>query len=301
MKRFFPAAILTLLIFSVKASAQNTESLRQEIQKIISDKDAVVGVSIAGNDERDTVSLHGNNRLPMQSVFKFHIALAVLSLVDKGILSLDSTIRISKDELLPGLYSPIREQYPDGASLKLSEIIEYTVSLSDNVGCDLLLRLIGGPGAVEKYFADNNIKDVSTKLNEEEQQSAWDLQFQNWTTPNAANETLKAFYYNKGEMLSGESHEYIWKVMKETRTGANRIKGLLPEGTVVAHKTGTSGTNDEGLTAAINDIGIVFLPDGKHFFISVFVTSSKENAETNEMIIAGIAKAAWDHFTAGTN
>lgn len=301
MKRFFLAAILTLSIFSVKASAQNTESLRREIQKIVSDKDAVVGVSIAGSDERDTVSLLGNNRLPMQSVFKFHIALAVLSQVDKGIFSLDSMIRIGKDELLPGLYSPIREQYPDGASLKLSEIIEYTVSLSDNVGCDLLLRLIGGPGAVEKYFADNNIKDVSIKLNEEEQQSAWDLQFQNWTTPNAANETLKAFYYNKGDLLSGESHEYIWKVMKETRTGVNRIKGRLPEGTVVAHKTGTSATNAEGLTAAINDIGIVFLPDGKHFFISVFVTSSKENAETNEMIIAGIAKAAWDHFTAGTN
>lgn len=39
--------------------------------------------------------------------------------------------------------------------------------------------------------------------------------------------------------------------MKETKTGANRLKGQLPQGTVVAHKTGTSGTNKTtGVTAA---------------------------------------------------
>ena len=88
--------------------------------------------------------------------------------------------------------------------------------------------------------------------------------------------------------------------MKETSTGTNRIKGQLPENTVVAHKTGTSGTNKEGLTAAVNDIGIVFLPDGQHFYISVFVTNSTENADTNEKIIADISKAAWDYFTGTT-
>jgi beta-lactamase class A len=46
----------------------------------------------------------------------------------------------------------------------------------------------------------------------------------------------------------------------------------------------------------VNDIGIVFLPNGKHFFISVFVTNSKENADTNEKIIADVAKATWDYF-----
>ena len=29
--------------------------------------------------------------------------------------------------------------------------------------------------------------------------------------------------------------------MIETSTGKNRIKGQLPEGTIVAHKTGSSG------------------------------------------------------------
>ncbi len=128
-------------------------------------------------------------------------------------------------------------------------------------------------------------------------QNNWDLQFRNWTTPKAANEVLSSFYYNK-KMLSKKSHDFIWKVMKETKTGENRLKGQLPKGTVVAHKTGSSGTNKTtGITAAVNDIGIVFLPNGQHLFISVFVTNSKEDAETNEKIIADIAKAAWDYFT----
>ena len=85
--------------------------------------------------------------------------------------------------------------------------------------------------------------------------------------------------------------------MRETSTGVNRLKGQLPENTVVAHKTGSSGTNKQtGITAAVNDIGIVFLPNGKHFYISVFVTDSKENADVNEKIIADIGKVVWDYF-----
>jgi beta-lactamase class A len=43
------------------------------------------------------------------------------------------------------------------------------------------------------------------------------------------------------------------------------------------------------------------LPNGQHFFISVFVTDSKENADTNEKTITDIGKAAWDYFTAKIN
>ena len=132
------------------------------------------------------------------------------------------------------------------------------------------------------------------------QQNNWDLQYQNWTTPKTANEVLAIFYYNKKKLLSKKSYDFIWKVMKETQTGEHRLKGNLPEKTIVAHKTGSSGTNKEGLTAAVNDIGIIFLPNGQHFFISVFVTESKENADANEKIIADISKATWDYFTTKT-
>lgn len=297
MTILFRLMTLILTFISAQTFAQTTEALRQKIQQIVSTKNAIVGVSIIGNDGKDTISLNGEQHYPMQSVFKFHIALAVLSQIDKGKFSLDQKIEIQKKDLIPNLYSPIRVDYPNGVALPISKILEYTVSSSDNVGCEVLLRLIGGPKIVEDYFVKNHIKDVSIKVNEKQQQANWDLQFQNWTTPKAANETLVKFYNNKKKMLSQKSYDFIWKTMRETETGVNRLKGQLPKGTIVAHKTGSSGVNKDGLTAAVNDIGIIFMPNGKYFFISVFVTDSKENADTNEKIIADIAKESWNYFT----
>lgn len=298
-KLFHLTTLLFLFIFS-HTSAQTTDSLRKKIQQIISTKNAVVGVSIIGNNEKDTLSINDDRHFPLQSVFKFHIALAVLSEIDKRKFSLNQKIKIEKKDLLPNLYSPIRDKYPNGATLTISKILEYTVSESDNAGCDVLLRLIGGPKVVEEYFMKNNFKNVSIKINEEVQQANWDLQFQNWTTPKAANEVLSKFYYNKTKLLSQKSYDFIWKIMKETETGKGRLKRQLPKNTIVAHKTGTSGVNKEGLTTAVNDIGIVFLPKGQHFFISIFVTNSNENTETNEKIIADISKATWDYFKTKT-
>lgn len=301
MTRIAFVAVIFLLYACGQAAAQGGTSLRQKIEQIVSDKKAVVGVAIVGNRGKDKVFFNGDKRFPMQSVFKFHIGLVMLSEIDKGKFSLDQKIEIKKSELLPGLYSPIREKYPDGVMLTIAEILEYTVSLSDNVGCDVLLKLLGGPASVENYFVKNKFKDIAIKINEELMQGNWDRQFENWTTPKAANRVVTAFFDNKKRLLSQKSHDFIWKIMRETATGPKRLKGELPAGTVVAHKTGYSGANKTtGIYAAVNDIGVVFLPDGKHFFISVFVSDSTENFETNEKIIADIAKAAWDHFTVKT-
>ena len=287
---------LLFLFISCQTSAQTVNSLRQKIEQIVSTKNAIVGVAIIGDNGKDTLTINGDRHFPLQSVFKFHIALAVLSQIDQGNFSLNQKIKIEKKDLIPNLYSPIRDKYPNGTILPISKILEYTVSQSDNVGCDLLLKLIGGPEVVEEYFIKNNIKDVSIKINEEVQQANWDLQFENWTTPKAANEVLSQFYYNKTKLLSKKSYDFIWKTMKGTKTGKARLKGQLPKNAIVAHKTGTSGANKAGLTEAVNDIGVVFLPNGQHYFISVFVTKSTENNETNEKIISDISKVTWDYF-----
>lgn len=295
-------ALLFLLIASCQTSDNKTDLLRHKIEQIVSDKNAVVGVSIIGNNGKDTLSLHGDSRFPMQSVFKFHIALAVLSEIDKGKLSLDQKIEIGKDELLPeNFWSPLRDENPNGGSFTIEKLIQYSVSHSDNTACDVLIRLIGTPKTVEEYFKKKGIQDIQISFNEEDMQAKWENMFQNWTTPKAASEALKMFYENKNNLLSKSSYDFFWKTNIETTTGKKRIKGQLPEGTTVAHKTGWSGTNKEtGITAAVNNIGIVFLPNGEYFIISIFVSESKENFDTNEKIIADIAKATYDFYTTTT-
>jgi beta-lactamase class A len=112
MIRLFHLTAILFLITTSEIVAQSTDLLRLKIQQIVSTKNALVGVSIIGNNGKDTVSVNEENHYPMQSVFKFHIALAVLSQIDKGRFSLDQKIEIRKTELLPNLYSPIREKYP---------------------------------------------------------------------------------------------------------------------------------------------------------------------------------------------
>jgi beta-lactamase class A len=302
IKLFQLTTLLLLLVTSCKTPNKKTDLLRKKIEQIVSEKNAVVGVSILGNNGKDTLSLQGDRRFPMQSVFKFHIALAVLSEIGKGKLSLDQIIVISKDELLPeDFWSPLRDENPNGGSFTIAKLIQYSVSHSDNTACDILIRLIGTPKTVEEYIKKSGIDDIQITFNEKEMQAKWENMFQNWTTPKAANATLKLFYENKDNLLSKANYDFFWKTNKETTTGKNRIKGLLPEGTIVAHKTGWSGTNKEtGITAAVNNIGIVFLPNGEYFIISVFVSESKEDFDTNEKIIADIAKATYDFYTTTT-
>ncbi|MEM9339930.1 MAG: class A beta-lactamase, subclass A2 [Bacteroidota bacterium] len=287
---------LSILDFSM---AQHMEILRQKIDQVIAGKSATVGVAIRGYDMKDTLSINGNKHLPMQSIFKFHLALAVLHQVDQGKVSLNEVISIDKElvESYNHLWSPIGKAYPNGGKVALSEILEYTVAWSDNLGCDLLFQLVGGTDSVQSYLHDVGIKDIAISHNEMEMQAKWEHQYENWTTAKAANLALQLFLENVNDLLSTESHDFLLEVLKGTKTGKKSIRGLLPEETVVAHKTGRSGKNDKGLTGALNNIGIIFLPNGSYFYLSVLVTDSMENDETNQKIIAGITKLAWEHFT----
>jgi len=298
-KKIFTLLTITFLcIFTINLKAQTLKELRKAIYKEIVDKKATVGIAISGTNGSDTLSINGDKHFAMQSVFKLHIAIAMLDAIDQKKFTLNQIIEIPKSSLLPGLWSPIREKYPEGTSLSIADIITYTVGWSDNVGCDVLLDLLGGPQQVEAYFRKLGIQDLDIKINEEIMQNNWDMQYLNWTTPKSANQVLKLFYTNDQQLLSADNYNFLVTVLQGTETGKRQLKGLLPEGTMVAHKTGNSGIHKtKGITAALNDIGIVYPVNGEPYFISVFVSNSFEDTATNERIIANISKLVWDYYT----
>jgi beta-lactamase class A/beta-lactamase class A VEB len=255
---------------------------------------ANVELAIAGLEDNFSLTVNPNKRFPMQSVYKFPLALAVLDQVDKGKLSLERKIHVTKADLRADTWSPLRDAYPEGVDISLSDLLGYTVSKSDNNGCDILFRLLGGTKNVESYIRSLGIKDIAIAATEEEMAQAWDVQFTNWSKPPAMLRLLTDSY--RGKYLSKSSRDFLWKIMAETTTAPHRIKGLLPEGIIVAHKTGTSGTNDKGVTAATNDAGIVTLPNGKHFAIVVFVSNTTDNEKTRDGVIAQITKMVWDYY-----
>jgi beta-lactamase class A len=87
---------------------------------------------------------------PMQSVFKLRLAVTVLHQIKEGTFSIDQSVRfLPQDRILPHVYSPLQDKYPHaGVDVPLRELLRLDVSLSDNVAADILLRLLGGPAAV---------------------------------------------------------------------------------------------------------------------------------------------------------
>jgi len=266
-----------------------------EIDKIIKSYDARIGFSSLRFEDNLHHSFNGNENFPMQSVYKFHLALTVLRDIDMGRLSLDQEILIQEEDLIPHIWSPIRDKFPQAnVKFKLKDLLYFMISESDNIACDILFRLVGGANTVNKFISDIGIESVSIVNTEEEIQANWDFQFQNYTTPKSAVELLKLFFEKK--ILSPKSSDFLLKLMLETKTGLKRIRGLLPEHTIVAHKTGYSGKNELGIIAACNDIGIVTLSNQINFGIAVFVSNSTHDLEQNELIIAQITKIIWDHY-----
>lgn len=318
---FMIIRIFTLIAFLLSNHlifAQN-DALRHQIGQICNSYKAEIGVAIMGLGNKDTLTFNNSKHLPMQSVYKFHLALAVLHQVDKGKLSLNQMLSIKKSEMDSTTWSPMYKKFPNqDFEISIADILRYTVSQSDNNGCDILFRLLGGTKKVHKFIRKTGIKEVAIQATEAEMHKDWRTQFTNWTTPLAAVQLLAKF--KEGKILSEKNTDFLWQLLVETSTGANRIKGLLPEGTIVGHKTGTARYEGHA-ESVVNDIGIVNMQKNPRYYlencfppskqrrkkmqkiinlqnyaIAVFVSNSLENDDTNARIIAEISKAVFDFY-----
>jgi len=281
--------LLPILLPAAPLLAQN--ALERRIASIAAEAQGRVSVacSLAGTGFRCDLNPHAHP--PMQSVFKLPLAIAALDLIRHGKLSLDQPVRFrASDRILPETNSPLQDRFSAAeVDVPLRELLRLAVSLSDNVAADMVLRAIGGPAAVDAFFAAGggfHLEDNEAALHRDPA-----AQYRNWWEPAAAAALLGRF--DERSPLTPEHTRLLLGWMRDSPTGARRIKGELPPGAVVWHKTGTSSTAD-GLTPATNDVGLIGLPDGRRLAIAIFVTDSKADQATRERAIACIARAAYD-------
>lgn len=292
MIRFF--IFISLSLITLQATAQTNIPLRQEIQDIIQDKKATIGVAIIF-DGTDTLTVNNQYRYPTMSVYKFHQALAVLDYLNKHNLPLEQQVYVSKSALLPETHSPLRDKKPEGNFyMPIKELMQYSVSQSDNNACDILFNFLGGTAPVEQYIKNLGIQQIAITKTEQEMSEDFDNQYGNWTTPYAAVQLLEIFLQQ--ELFASNYKFFLSDALIETSTGKDKIKGLLPSGTIVGHKTGMSSRNSNGVKAGDNDLGFIKLPNNKNLSIAVFIVNSTEDDTTNAKIIAQISKAAYDYF-----
>lgn len=285
---------ILVLLFTNQLVSQN--ALQRQFEQLADTIKGNIGVSALNIETGESISFNGNEKFPMQSVYKFPIAMVMLNEIDNGNFSLKDTILINKSEYIPTAgHSPIRDKYPSGIKLTIKEILEYNISQSDGTACDVLLRLLGGTDKVEKSIHALGVKDIAISTTEMVQVANDTIQYQNWATPNAMNRLLEIF--QNGNYLTEQSKNLLLGFMSVSNKWFDRrIKRLLPKETKLVHKTGTSSTYN-GLTRATNDVGIITLPDGSHLAISIFISDSYDSQNKREMTIAQAAKSAYDYWT----
>lgn len=270
------------------------KELQARLQRIALEARGQVGVGAVVLETGETVYLGSGGRFPMLSVYKLPIAMAVLKLVDEGKMTLDQQVQVTPDDFVRrGFHSPIRDQNRGGIILPVSELIRASLSESDGTANDVLLDLAGGPAEVQKYVDSLGIREMIIANSEKEISKDWATQYRNNSTPEATIKLLRALQERRA--LSESTTAYLLDIMYNTETGADRLPGELPEGTPVAHKTGTGGTKF-GVASATNDAGIIILPDGRHILIAVYVKDSPVDPGTRERVIAETAKAVYDKW-----
>jgi beta-lactamase class A len=281
------------LVLLMAAAALSSTGWHEQVEQLSRQAQGRVGAAAMVLETGESVDFNGDQHFPMQSVYKLPIGMAVLHAADRGALNLEQKVRVQRRDLVPvGLGSPIRDRYPNGdVEFSVRELLRYMVAESDGTASDVLLRLAGGPRRVTDYLRSIGVTEIVVATSEKEMAKSQEVQYQNWATPKGMLGLLRALH--DGQVLSAMNRALLLQFMTQTGTGPHRIKGLLPAGTIVAHKTGTSGTVN-GLSRATNDVGLITLPDGRHLAVAVFVSDSTADEATREGVIARTAQAAWD-------
>lgn len=278
------------------ARAGSARKVEEEWRGIAAEAKGRVGVAALVIETGEKAELDGAGHFPTQSVYKLPISMALMRMVDEGKISLDKVMELKAEDMAPaGKGSPIRDKFPAGTKMTVRELMRYTLMESDGTASDVLLRLAGGPEAVTNYLRSVGVGDWVVANSERDMD--WRTQYDDWCTPEAAVKLLVALEAAKkpGGAVSEAGRSVIMGFLEASQIGAKRIRGMLPAGTMVADKTGTSGTRD-GKTAATNDIGLVTLKDGRHIAIAVFVSDSMAGSEVREGVIARVTKAAWEEM-----
>ena len=267
MMRGWKLLLASLALFAqpvAAASSPSLSGLEQELQSLVANKSADVGIAALDLDTGETLSVKGNTPFPMASTVKVAIAALYLSQVDHGMRSLDDTIQ--------GL--PARTW--------MARMLIH----SDNHAADVLFKADGGPTAVHNWLRDNGVEGVRVDRTIAQLLAAhrdlWDRR--DSSTPVAMVDLLKRIY--KAELISPESRNYLLGVMAKCATGRNRMKSLLPAGTPVQHKTGTL----DGLS---DDVGYITMPNGHHIAVAIFTRGGSDRPRT----IAQAARTIYDGFT----
>ncbi len=299
--------------------------LEKQVRAVVSDAEGEVGVALKHVESGRELAVNGDTYFPMASAFKVPILVEVLYQVREGRFGLDDEVRVTGPDqhLGSGLLSSLTAP---GIVLSVRNLVNLMMLISDNSATDVLLAKVGAANVtkrlrslgIEGMSVDRPCQElilnsagfgmdalrgksrdeieaaadgVGRRTPEEVRATvlAYSADLRDQATPRAMNALLEKIF--RKEILDPAACDLVLEIMRSCQTGAGRIKGELPPGTVVAHKTGT-------ISGTVDDCGIIELPDDRGHVVLTVWTKNFEQGETApaEAVIARIARFAYDYF-----
>ena len=218
----------------------------------------------------------GDERFVYCSTFKMYLAAATLLRVQNGEERLDRAVPVTAADMIN--HAPVTRTAV-GGTLTIERLMEASVTQSDNPAANILIRELGGLGALRAFY--RGIGDESTRVDRLEPEMNRLDGDKDTITPNRSAVNLHRLFVSRDTPLSPDSKARLLGWMLDTPTGPDRIKAGTPTGWRVAHKTGTGGYGPP------NDIGILYPPSGDPVVIAVyFHATPTSTAAQNDAVIA---------------
>ena len=277
---FLTAATAVLAARAAFPADPAATGLAGELARIELEVGGRLGVDVHDTGTGQHHSYRPDERFPLCSTFKLLACAAVLARVDAGRESLSRRIRFVSWYIVS--YSPVAKDRFGGDGMTLAELCEAGITQSDNTAGNLILVSLGGPSCVTAYARDlgdavTRLDRTETSLNEAAPGDPRDT-----TTPRAMTANLQALI--AGNSLSQPSRDQLTAWLVANQTGGAKLRAGLPRSWRVGDKT---GGGDRGTT---NDVAVIWPPDSKPVFVSVYITETKASVDTRNAAIAAIGR-----------
>lgn len=237
------------------------------------DYTARLGVYAVDTATRETVEYRADERFAFASTHKMLSSAAVLQATEPADLA--EVIRYEAADVVG--YSPVTE--PAAATgLTLQEIIEAAITVSDNTAANLLFEQLGGPDGLE--VAVRGFGDATTSFDRiEPDLSDWAPgETRDTTTPRAMAANLEGLVL--GDLLAVEDRALLHDTLRANTTGDELIRAGVPDGWVVADKTGSASHGGR------NDIAVIEPPGAAPIVLAVYSNRLDPEAESDPALIA---------------
>ena len=291
-----PVRSSTIQPWSVQATIPHSyaSSLEAQLASIASAERGRIGVAAIDLATGRNIAVLGDQAFPLASTSKIAIVATFLQGVDDSRYSLNSHYPLMVPIASAKLSSAVAPVRP-GQMVSALGLIELALTRSDNSATDALLAAVGGPQAVNRWLRTAGLtgqridRDIATLVRDDGViNPATSVDLRDSTTPQAMVRLLSGLHH--GEWLSDSSRAVLLGAMERCVTGKRRIRGMLPEGAKVAHKTGT-------LSNTASDVGFITTPDGRTIALAIYVTG-QGGKPGRDARIASIARTIYDGYLA---